>query len=101
MLPPLDEWDLEQVKEIADPAFGESGELEKKASAKFDLTTKPAKAETKSEIAKQICAFANAGGGFIVFGVNDIAGGGGVDGGIEDKVGSQPVREWVEALVPK
>src|SRR5687767_15090554 len=101
MLPPIEQWDLDTVREVAAPAFDESLELEKKASAKFDVSTKAAANETKAELAKQICAFANAGGGFIVYGAKDAKSGGGLDGGIDDLVGNQPVKDWVESLAPK
>jgi predicted HTH transcriptional regulator len=63
--PPLDEWDAAHVQSI--PTSDESGDLKKKASAKFDPVGD--KKETRTELAKQVCAFANSGGGFLVYGV--------------------------------
>jgi hypothetical protein len=82
---------VEYLTEVA--AADESDLLEKKASLGFD----PSKAETKDELAKQTCAFANAGGGFVVWGLPDA---GGFDGGISNVVGRQPTTDWVDGLTP-
>jgi hypothetical protein len=55
------------LREIATP--NETGELEKKASAKFDTSTEAKKRETKNELLKQACAFANASRGYLVYGI--------------------------------
>ena len=89
---PVENWDPDYLLEIA--ASTETARLEKKASAKFDLSKK---ADLKEEIAKQVCAFANSGGGFLIFGIDK---NGNLDGGVETKVGKLPVKEWVEAEIP-
>jgi hypothetical protein len=95
MHPPLEEWDASYVQSIAGP--GESLELEKKASAKFDPVSN--KKGTQEELAKQVCAFSNSARGFLVYGITD---GGGLDGGVaETAVGTQSAKAWVEQLIPK
>jgi Schlafen, AlbA_2 len=94
MHPPLDEWDAAYLSMIATP--DESGDLEKKGSAKFDPFGD--KKETRAELAKQVCAFGNSGLGFLVYG---IASKGGLDAGVQDAVGAQPVKAWIEAEIPR
>jgi hypothetical protein len=92
---PIDEWDEQYVlSEIANAP--ESASFERKASLAFG-STGPAKAE----IAQEICAFANSGEGFIVYGVKEPKDGGGIDGGIAGTIGRQAVDSWVSALIPK
>src|ERR1700688_4049592 len=100
MLPDLSEWTLDDVANVSLATVDESIEVEKKASAKFDLSDSPKKRETLDEIAKQACAFANAGGGFVVFGVKDAKEGGGIDGGVNRYVGREPVVSWLEKMLP-
>ena len=93
---PLNEWDADYLDEVA--ASDETGNLEKKASIGFD----PKKDATKAEIAKQVCAFANSGEGFIAFGFKDKDKmGAGLDGGVSDMVGTQTIKDWVEGVIPK
>jgi hypothetical protein len=93
MVESLEEWDEQYVQEIAKP--GEYDWLEKKASATLD---DPRSNVAKQEIAKQVCAFANAGDGFLVFGIDNA---GALDAGVLRKVSEQPIEEWIEALIPK
>ena len=98
MLPDVQEWQLSDVDAAAAASSDESVILEKKGAAAFDLSAPAIKRVLQGEIAKQVCAFANAGGGFLVFGV---AASGGRDGGVSEHVGSQPVKEWAEQIIPK
>lgn len=95
---PLAEWDEAYVAADVKDA-DESAVLEKKASGKFVLTAggQPDGA-TKDELAKQVCAFSNAGEGFIVYGIADNKT---LDGGVPMMIGRQPIKDWVEASVPK
>src|SRR4051794_16442299 len=90
----LDEWDADYLLEIANPSCPETARLERKASLLFSTKGRA----TRDEIAKQVSAFGNADGGFLVFGIADT---GGLDDGVEPLVGRQTVKDWVEAIVPK
>lgn len=94
MLPPLGEWDESIILSVATP--DETAEVEKKAAAKFDLAGN--KRDTRDEIAKQVCAFANSGGGYLVFGIDRT---GKLDAGIAGLVGTTPTKDWVEAEIPR
>jgi hypothetical protein len=93
MHPLLAEWDEKYIREIAAP--GESADLEKKSAALLDPVGD--KKATKEELAKQVCAFANSGPGFLVYGAVDT---GGLDAGVLDLVDRQPIKAWVEAIIP-
>ena len=89
---PLSDWDEDYIlNEVA--TIKESSSLEKKASDKLSK-----KSADKQDIAKEICAFANAGEGFLVFGMPDD---GGIDGGVPEKIGNQSCDSWITAMVPK
>lgn len=90
--PPLDAWDDATLDDVC--ASDETAILEMKAAEKFD----PKKQDCTKEIAKQVSAFANTGSGILVFGVDKD---GKLDDGVPEKVGREPVKAWVEALVPK
>src|SRR6201995_4310988 len=93
---PLDEWDAAYLDEVA--TMDETASLEKKSSLGFDQK----KELTKAEIAKQVCAFANSGEGYIAFGFKDKdKGPAWLDDGIDEYVGKQAGKDWVEALIPK
>jgi hypothetical protein len=62
----------------------------------FDSPAKP-KAAGRDEIAKQICAFSNAGGGFLVFGISKEKQ---IDGGVPMVVGRQSTKDWIEGIIP-
>jgi Putative DNA-binding domain len=92
MLRVLDDWDSAYLEEI--DGMDEGGDLDKKQAAGF----------TAEEIAKQVCGFANAGGGFVVFGMKDAKHGRGFDAGVPammGKGGREPVKSWVEGIIPK
>jgi predicted HTH transcriptional regulator len=67
MHPPLADWTEDYVREVA--ARPEGFDLEKKASDKFDPENN--KGKTQDELAKQVCAFANASSGVLIYGVAD------------------------------
>lgn len=95
---PLDEWDdLYILGEVV--AAEESAVLEKKAEGKFVLTTRgQPDGVTKDELAKQVSAFSNTGDGFIVYGIDDNKK---LDAGVPISIGSQSLKDWVEAAIPK
>jgi len=101
MLPDLEDWTIADVRDLARAEVDESLTLEKKASAKLDTSDKAKKREALSELAKHVCAFSNAGGGFVLYGVNDAKAGGGLDGGVERNVGKQPVEDWITSIIPE
>jgi hypothetical protein len=53
---------------------------------------------TTEELAKQVSAFSNSGGGFIVIGIDDVTGR--LDGGISDHVGRDTIKQWAEKTIP-
>jgi hypothetical protein len=88
---PIEEWDEEYV--VGDIAnLAESENFERKESAKV---------RDRETLAKAICAFANAGDGILAFGVRDARSGGGLDDGVEQLNGREPIDSWVNALIPK
>jgi hypothetical protein len=79
---------------------GENDTFERKGASLLDLTLSNVKEDAvRDELAKQLSAFANTGGGQIIYG---IANDGSVDsGGISRFVkGRQPTKEWLENLIP-
>lgn len=95
MHPPLDEWDAAYVQSLE--SVTESATFEKKASPAYDPDGK--KGETRDELAKQVCAFANAGDGFLVYGFDDKTGK--LDAGVMEKINRQPIKAHVEGWIPK
>ena len=94
---PLADWT--SVKEVAGRTEG--FDLEKKASAKFDPENQ--KGATQLELAKQVCAFANASNGVLMYG---IANDGTLDAGILEagSIGGQSrttAKAWLEQCVPR
>jgi hypothetical protein len=89
MLRPIDDWDAAYLDEVEQMEEGLA--LDKKEST----------ALRPDVIEKQVCAFANAGGGFLVFGIRDKKSSGGFDAGVEAVRGREPVKAWVEALIRK
>src|SRR5579872_1491824 len=78
----------------------ETDEFERKGSAKLDLTLPGVKeGDVLDELAKQLSAFSNTGGGQIIYGV---ANNGPVDaGGVASSVrGRQSTKEWLEDVIP-
>lgn len=97
---PLGEWDSAYLDELEPQR--ESGELEKKAaSPEFDLAGKAGRAKTKQMLAEQVCAFANAGGGSIVLGLNEFLAPAAVNSGVDALVGATNVERWAEEQIPK
>jgi hypothetical protein len=91
---PASEWDEEYILSLP----REDDTFERKASMSLNLTLK-SKDEVCRDLAKQISAFANSGGGQIIYGISDQ---GEVDsGGVGLFVrGNQPTKEWLEDLIP-
>ena len=85
----LYEWDADYITELGSQE--ETATFEKKAADGL----------TREKIAQGVCAFANSGEGFMVFGMKDEKGGGGLDAGVLATKGRQPIKDWVEALIPK
>jgi len=97
MLPPLDEWDEAILTDVA--GMDECRFLEKKASDKLRVGTNLEKTAARAELAKQVCAFSNAGLGYLVYGMPDT---GGFDQGVpEILIGTQEAKAWVEYEIPK
>jgi hypothetical protein len=78
----------------------EDDKLERKGSRMLDLTLPGVKeSDVKNELAKQLSAFANMGGGRILYGVTDD---GQVDnGGISSLIkGGRSPKDWLESVIP-
>lgn len=93
---PIDRWDDDYLLEIK--GLRETGDIERKAAAMLegmgaDRNKKRAAAE---EIAKQVCAFANAEGGLLLFGVTNA---GDLDNGVEETFNGKPIGDWVDDVV--
>jgi hypothetical protein len=95
----LDNWNQEYVTTTV-RLEDESAMLEKKSSGKFSLTAKGhPDGATKDELAKQVAAFSNSGDGFLVYGIDDDKKT--LDAGVPILIGTQPTKDWVEAIIPK
>jgi hypothetical protein len=97
MSKPLEDWDEDDV--LALPS-GESDGFERKGSKLLDLTLPGVQeGDVLNELAKQLSAFSNTGGGRIFYGVAD---NGTVDsGGVAMSVkGRQSTKEWLEDVIP-
>jgi len=90
---PIENWDEAYLQSIK--ADSESVVFEKKASQKLDPLGD--KSGTREELEKQVCAFANAGGGFLVYGIDKT---GHLDAGVAAKVTGQEIKSWVEQVIP-
>jgi hypothetical protein len=78
----------------------EDGKLERKGSRMLDLTLPGvSESDVKNELAKQLSAFANMGGGRILYGVTDD---GQIDkGGISSVIkGGRSPKDWLESVIP-
>jgi hypothetical protein len=96
MTKPVEEWDEEYLLSL--PL--ENDTLERKGSTLLDLTLPQAnQGKVLLELAKQLSAFANTGGGRIVYGLTDK---GEVDSGgvCRSFRGRRPTKEWLEDLIP-
>ena len=97
MTKPASEWIEDDVLSL--PA-GENDTFERKGARLLDLKLAGVKEDlVLNELAKQLSAFANTGGGRIAYGVKDD---GTVDsGGIDRSVkGRQSTKEWLEDVIP-
>jgi hypothetical protein len=97
MSKPLAEWTEDDV--FALPS-GENDSFERKGARLVDLTISGVSPDAVlNELAKQLSAFANTGGGRIIYGISDT---GTVDNrGVARSVkGRQPTREWLEDVIP-
>lgn len=94
----ISNWDADYLTNEILPLV-ENVSVEKKAEGKFSFnTSKKVDGETTAELAKQVSGFANSGTGFIVYGItNDNK----LDVGVPKLIGRQPIKDWVEAVIPK
>lgn len=79
---------------------GENDSFERKGAPLLDLTLPQVREDSvRDELAKQLSAFANTGGGRIIYGLTNS---GAVDsGGVARSVrGRQSTREWLENVIP-
>jgi hypothetical protein len=94
---PTGEWTEDDVLSLPQ---GENDTFERKGTRLLDLTIAQVKeGDVLDELAKQLSAFANMGGGRIIYGLTNA---GGVDnGGVSRSVrGKQSTKEWLEDVVP-
>ena len=88
------DWDEEYVLSLP---LGENDRLERKGTPSLDVTPGGNEGKTRSELAKQLSAFANTGGGQIVYGLKN-------DGSVDSGGVSETIRgltkEWLEDLIP-
>jgi hypothetical protein len=94
---PVSDWEEEDV--LALPP-GENDGFERKGAQLLDLTIPNVKDNAVlNELAKQLSAFANMGGGQIIYGVTNA--GTISNGGIARVIrGNQPTKEWLEDVIP-
>jgi hypothetical protein len=94
---PVSEWTEDDVLSLPP---GENDTFERKGSELLDLTLARVREDAvRDELAKQLSAFANMGGGQIIYGLTNA---GTVDnGGIARSVkGRQSTKEWLEDVIP-
>lgn len=93
------EWDEDYLVSLP---VGEFDWLEAKGRRGLDLTMAGVReADVKRKLSKAISAFANSGGGVIVFGLRNPSGSWQVDDGGVDLVVKKPsTREWLEDIIP-
>jgi predicted HTH transcriptional regulator len=97
MKTPVSEWTEDSVLSLPQH---ENDTFERKGAVLLDRTHPRANEDAfLNELAKQLSAFANTGGGQIIYGLDDS---GAVDsGGIARSVrGRQSTKEWLESLIP-
>jgi len=95
MSKPVSEWDEAYILSLP----SESNEFERKGANLLDLTISGVNYDkVADELAKQLSAFANTGGGKIIYGLKDD---GTVDGGgISTQIKSGGTKEWFERRIP-
>src|SRR5215468_10385385 len=87
-------WTEESIEAIP----REDNFIERKSSRLLDLVSGANRERVRDELAKQLSAFANAGGGAIILGVDNS---GMIDGGIPLVLrGRQTTKEWLEDIIP-
>src|SRR5713226_5759833 len=97
MAKPVGEWVEDDVLSLPK---GENDSFERKGAHMLDLTLPNTnEGRVLDELAKQLSAFANTGGGQIVYGMTDT---GAVDnGGVARSVkGNQSTKDWLEDVIP-
>ena len=89
-------WSEERVFALP---IGEDYSFERKGAKLLDVQLSEVKeANVRRELAKQLSAFANSGGGSIIYGVNNQNQ---IDnGGISRARGHGTVKEWLEDVIP-
>jgi len=95
--PPV-EWDEPYILSLP---LGEDDSLERKGSRLLDLTLPGVRDDSvRDELAKQLSAFANTGGGSLLYGLTDD---GKVDqGGVSQIIrGRTPTKAWLEDMIPR
>jgi hypothetical protein len=93
-LRPVADWDEDFVLSLP---LGENDKFERKGTKLLDLTAGADESKVRSELAKQLSAFGNTGGGQIVYGLRDD---GSIDqGGISDTIRGS-TKEWMEDIIP-
>lgn len=98
MRKPTAEWDEQYILSLP---LGEDDSLERKGTRLLDLTLPKVKEDlVRDELAKQLSAFANTGGGNLVYGLTD-------DGKVDLRGVSQiikgrtPTKAWLEDMIPR
>jgi hypothetical protein len=96
------DWDEDYIYGLA---VQEYDDIEFKASPTVDLSSPDGKNKTVDALAKEICALANSGGGFLVLGIKDpkacktglleV-----VDGGVPMEFGKVDTAEWLRQNIP-
>jgi hypothetical protein len=95
MLTPKDGWKEDDVLSLP---LDENDAFERKGARLLDLTLPGTNEnEVRNELAKQLSAFANTGGGHIIYGIDDR---GNVEGIARTLRGRQSTKDWLESVIP-
>jgi hypothetical protein len=98
---PASEWDLNHILQLPP---GEFDWVEFKGRKSLDMSASGVdENKVLDELAKQLSAFANSGGGALVYGINNPTNStprSVDDGGIKFSVKGPNVREWLEDIIP-